>query len=72
MLFISLHVRAVELVILVKPIAISTNVVMSIFLGARFPTFLDISVLLKVLGISAICNISNTSSSVLLGFPNTR
>ena len=41
-LFISLHVRAVELVILVKPIGISTHVLMSIL------------VLLKVVGISVI------------------
>ena len=34
-LFISLHVRAVELVILVKPIGISTHVLMSISFGTK-------------------------------------
>ena len=53
-LFISLHVRAVELVILVKPIGISTHVLMSISFGTKFPTFLNILVLLKVVGISVI------------------
>ena len=47
-LFISLHVRAVELVILVKPIGISTHVLMSISFGTKIPTFLNILVLLKV------------------------
>ena len=53
-LFISLHVRAVELVILVKPIDISTHVLMSISFGTKIPTFLNILVLLKVVGISVI------------------
>ena len=53
-LFISLHVRAVELVILVKPIGISTHVLMSISFGTKIPTFLNILVLLKVVGISVI------------------
>ena len=44
-LFISLHVRAVELVILVKPIGISTHVLMSISFGTKIPTFLNILVL---------------------------
>ena len=38
-LFISLHVRAVELVILVKLIGISTHVLMSISFGTKIPTF---------------------------------
>ena len=37
-LFISLHVRAVELVILVKPIGILTRVLMSITFGTKIPT----------------------------------
>ena len=53
-LFISLHVRAVEFVILVKPIGISTHVLMSISFGTKIPTFLNILVLLKVVGISVI------------------
>ena len=36
-LFISLHVRAVELVILVKPIGILTRVLMSISFGTKIP-----------------------------------
>ena len=51
-LFISLHVRAVELVILVKPIGISTHVLMSISFGTKIPTFLNILVLLKAVAIS--------------------
>ena len=43
---ISLHVRIVELVILVKPIGILTHVLMSISFGTKTPTFLNISVLL--------------------------
>ena len=53
-LFISLHVRAVELVILVKPIGILTRVLMSISFGTKIPTFLNTSVLLKGVRISAI------------------
>ena len=53
-LFISLHVRAVELVILVKPIGISTHVLISISFGTKIPTFLNILVLPKVVGISVI------------------
>ena len=53
-LFISLHVRADELMILVKPIGISTHVLMSISFGTKIPTFLNILVLLKVVGISVI------------------
>ena len=49
-LFISLHVRAMELVILVKPIGISAHVLMSISFGTKIPTFLNILVLLKVVG----------------------
>ena len=49
-----IHVRAVELVILVKPIGISTHVLMSISFGTKIPTFLNILVLLKVVGISVI------------------
>ena len=55
MLFISLNVRAVELVILVKPISISTHVLMSISLGTKIPTFLNILVLLKVVGCDVSC-----------------
>ena len=43
-----------ELVILVKPIGISTHVLMSISFGTKFLTFLNILVLLKVVGISVI------------------
>ena len=39
-LFISLHVRAVELVILVKPIYILALVLMSISFGTKIPTLL--------------------------------
>ena len=46
--------RAVELVILVKPIGISTHVLMSISFGTKIPTFLNILVLLKAVGISVI------------------
>ena len=53
-LFISLHVRAVEFVILVKPIGISAHVLMSISFGTKISTFLKILVLLKVVGISVI------------------
>ena len=53
-LFISLHVRAVEFVILVKPIDILTHVLMSIYFGTKIPTFLNILVLLKIVGISVI------------------
>jgi len=53
-LFISLHVRAVELVILVKPIGILTHTLMSISFRTKIPIFLNISVLLKVVGISVI------------------
>ena len=48
--------RAVELVILVKPIDILTHVVMSISFGTKIPTFLNISVLVKVVGIK--CDVS--------------
>ena len=61
MLFISLHVQAVEFVILVKPIGISTHVLMSISFGTKIPTFLNILVLLKVVGMSVI--------SLVLRFP---
>ena len=54
MLFISLHVRAVELLIAVKPIDVSTHVLMSISFGTKIHTFLNISGLLKVVGISMI------------------
>ena len=50
-LFISLHVRVLELVILVKPIGILTHVFMSISFWTKIPTFLNIPVLLKVVGI---------------------
>ena len=53
-LFISLHVRAVELVILVKPIGILTCVLMSISFGTKIPTFLNTSVFLKGVRISVI------------------
>ena len=53
-LFISLHVRAVELVILMKPIGILTRLLMSISFGTKIPTFLNTSVLLKGVRISAI------------------
>ena len=51
---ISLHVRAVKLVILVKPIGILTHVLMSISFGTKIPTFLNISMLQKVVEISVI------------------
>ena len=51
---ISLHVQAVELVILVKPIGILTHLSMSISFGTKIPTFLNISVLPKVVGMSVI------------------
>ena len=54
LLFISLHVRAVEFVILVKPIGILTHVLISISFGTKIPTFLNILVLLKIVGISVI------------------
>ena len=54
MLFISLHVQAVEFVILVKPIGILTHIKMSISFGTHIPTFLNILVLLKVVEISVI------------------
>ena len=53
-LFISLHVRAVELVILVKPIGILTRMFKSISFGTKLRTFLNASVLLKGVRISAI------------------
>ena len=53
-LFISLHVRAVELVVLGKLIGILTHVLMSISFGTKIPTFLTTSVLLKGVSISAI------------------
>ena len=53
-LFISLHVRAVELVVLEKLIGILTHVLMSISFGTKIPTFLNTSVLLKGVRISAI------------------
>ena len=53
-LFISLHVRAVELVILVKPIGILKRVLMSISFGTKISTFLNTSVLLEGVRISAI------------------
>ena len=53
-LFISLHVRAVELVILMKPTGILTRLLMSISFGTKIPTFLNTSVLLKGVRISAI------------------
>ena len=45
MLFINLHVRVVEFVILVKPIGILTHVTISF--GTKIPTFLNILVLIK-------------------------
>ena len=55
-LFISLHVRAVELVMLVKPMGINylflSHMLMTISFGTKFPTLLNTSVLLKVVGIS--------------------
>ena len=62
-LFISLHVRAVELVILVKPIGISTHVLMSISFRTKFPTLLNILVLLKVVGISVISLVLRATAS---------
>ena len=44
----SLRVRAVELVILLKPIGIFTHVLMSIFFGTKIPMFLDISIVLGI------------------------
>ena len=44
------------LVILVKPIGISTHVLMSLSFGTKIPTFLNILVLLKVVG--SKCDIS--------------
>ena len=46
------HVRAVKLVILLKPIGVLTHVLISVSFGTKIPTFLNISVLLKVVGIS--------------------
>ena len=43
----SLCVRAVELVILVKPIGIFTHVLMNIFFGKKIPMFLNILIVLK-------------------------
>ena len=51
---ISLHVPAVEPVILVKPIGILTHVLMSISFGTKIPTFLNMSMLQKTVGISVI------------------
>ena len=53
-LFFSLQVQAVKLFILVKPIGILAHVLMSISFGAKILTFLNISVLPKVIGISVI------------------
>ena len=39
---------------MVKPIGISTHVLISISFGTKIPTFLNILVLLKVVGISVI------------------
>ena len=53
-LFFSLQVQAVELFILVKPISILAHVLMSMSFGAKILTFLNISVLPKVVGISVM------------------
>ena len=54
MLSISFHALAVELVVLVKPIGILTHVLMSISFGTKILTFLNILVLLEVVGIIVI------------------
>ena len=47
-LFTSLRVRAVELVILVKPIGIFTHVLMNIFFGTKIHMFLSILIVLGI------------------------
>jgi len=46
----SLRVRAVELVILVKPIGIFTHVLMNIFFGTKIHMFLNILIVLGIVG----------------------
>ena len=52
--------------ILVKPIGILTHVLMSISFGTKIPTFLNILVLLKVVGISVISLVLRFSIMVAL------
>ena len=51
MLCLSLRVRAVELVILGKPIGIFTHMLMNIFSGTKIPMFLNILIVLGVVEI---------------------